>query len=172
MKETKGIWEFLKPIITAVVITSAVLIFAQPTIVRGESMLPNYRDGDYLITTRNWGAMPEKRDVVIVRSNYNGGELLIKRVIATEGDTVSFEDGYVFVNDEPLMEPYVKKQKSTYPQDKERYELGEGQIFCMGDNRENSADSRCAEVGVINKDDVIGIAAFRLFPLTRIGGVE
>lgn len=170
MKQIKNTWEFIKPVLIALCISAVFLNFAQPTIVRGDSMLPSYHDGDYLITIRTWGEMPEKGEVVILKTNYNGGELLIKRVIATGGDKVSFKDGYVYVNEEPVTEPYVKELGVTFPIAQEEYQLEKDEIFCMGDNRLNSADSRSSEVGVINVKDVIGTVKIKLFSIPTKGG--
>lgn len=121
--------------------------------VSGSSMNDTYFDGDKLLCLRH--STPEKGDVVI--TDCDAGIVLIKRVIATEGDTVNidFETGEVTVNNETLVEPYIK----------ELTHLNEGTLeypvtvpddcyFVMGDNRNASSDSRNDKIGYIKKDQI------------------
>ena len=91
---------------------------------------------------------------------------LIKRVIAVEGDKIDIRDGNVYINDEMLNEPYVKGitpgMEKSYP-----YVVPEGYVFVMGDNRENSLDSR--SFGPVSINSIEGKAIFRLYPFSKIG---
>jgi len=91
---------------------------------------------------------------------------LIKRVIAAEGDTVDIHDGKLYINGEILEEPYIKGVTQSlsvnYP-----LTLKDGEFFVMGDNRENSSDSR--SFGPIKRENIEGKAMFRVFPFTKIG---
>ncbi|HEY8420739.1 MAG TPA: signal peptidase I [Thermoclostridium sp.] len=91
---------------------------------------------------------------------------LIKRVIAVEGDKIDIRDGNVYINDEMLNEPYVKGitpgMEMSYP-----YVVPEGYVFVMGDNRENSLDSR--SFGPVSINSIEGKAIFRLYPFSKIG---
>jgi signal peptidase I len=91
---------------------------------------------------------------------------LIKRVIATAGDTIDIHDGKVYINGEMIEETYIKgitrSMSFNYP-----LTLKDGEFFVMGDNRENSSDSR--SFGPIKRENIEGRAMFRIFPLTKIG---
>ena len=112
--------------------------------VDGESMVPTLENGDKLIV---WGAgyEPQRGDVVIVDSYTSYGRPLVKRVIGLPGDTVSFRDGYVYINGEKLDEPYLSQQGITAVGRQEEYTVPEGCLFFMGDNRTGSYDARSWE---------------------------
>lgn len=90
---------------------------------------------------------------------------LVKRVIGLPGDTVVLQDGQVSVNGRPIDEPYAMLDS-----DDGEYEVPEGQIFVLGDNRNNSADSR-SSLGFVDLDNVVGRAVLTIWPLDRFGGV-
>lgn len=125
--------------------------------VKGDSMLPTLHDGEAVFYTRIHKTL-EKGDIVSVR--IPSGEYYVKRIIATEGDTIEVRDGQVYVNQELLDEPYVEgstleqEESVQYPMT-----LTEGQIFVMGDNREASMDSR--SFGVVGERQVKGKIWFR-----------
>jgi len=150
--------------------------------VKGESMENTLYDEDFLLVDKS--ATPKGGDIVIienVRSYW-----LIKRVIAVEGETVQIKDGSVYVNGEKLDEPYVKGKTypHEYPHGEEILTVGEGEIFFMGDNREDSADSR--SFGTVSVSNVVGVVMdwsvatkdfrnflYRIFsPIASCGSVE
>lgn len=94
---------------------------------------------------------------------------LVKRVIASSGDVVDIKDGNVYINNEILHEPYIKgiteERNIDYP-----ITVGEGQLFVMGDNRENSSDSR--NFGLVDVSHVEGKATFRIFPFGKFGKIR
>jgi signal peptidase I len=92
---------------------------------------------------------------------------LIKRVIGLPGDTIEARDGIVFIDGEPIDEPYVPEGASTV--DLPRQEVPEGHLFVMGDNRENSHDSR--KFGPIDESSIVGRAFVKIYPLNDIGGL-
>ena len=128
--------------------------------VSGTSMEPNLHEGELLITSKffKYG----KGDMVAF---YYNDSVLIKRVIATEGDTVYIEyDGTVYVNNEKLQEDYVKELSYgncdlTFP-----YQVPKDSVFILGDNRATSVDSRSNSIGCISTDKIIGKIQFRLNP--------
>ena len=144
--------------------------------VRGHSMENTLHQGDQLILQVMGYDQPERGDIIVCYSNaFYGGEALVKRVIAVEGDVVDIsDDGYMVVNGEELYEPYAKEPiwdgkrgDQTYP-----LTVKEDHLFVVGDNRNGSSDSRLLMVGQVPEDQVIGKALFRVFPLHKIGGVK
>ena len=94
----------------------------------------------------------------------------VKRVIATEGQTVDIRDGAVYVDGEALDEPYIKGV--TYPTDiavEFPQTVEEGYVFVMGDNREHSSDSRVSSLGQVNEKALLGKSQIRVFPFNQIG---
>lgn len=119
-------------------------------IVSGESMYPTYEDRDVVLgikIDRNYA----RQDVVIVDcSQYNiGAEYIIKRVVAVAGDTVAIKNGYLYINGEKQEESYISEQMYS---DMEEVTVSQDCVFVMGDNRNNSIDSRI--IGEINVEDV------------------
>ena len=119
-------------------------------IVSGESMHPTYEDRDVVLGVkidRNYA----RQDVVIVDcSQYNiEAEYIIKGVIAVAGDTVAIMDGYLYINGEKQEESYISEQMYS---DMEEVTVSQDCVFVMGDNRNNSIDSRI--IGEINVEDV------------------
>ena len=167
--------EWIKDIVIAVVLAALILVFIKPTIVREHSMENTLHDGDYLFVSRQqyklFNKAPQRGDIVVfssdLESSTGANKLLIKRIIGVPGDIVEIYDGIVYVNDEALNEPYTKDgytDSDMYP-----VEVPENCLFCMGDNRQNSTDSRDGRVGFISMDDVMGKAVFRIFPFNQIG---
>jgi signal peptidase I len=143
--------------------------------VNGDSMNPNLVNGDRVLV-RVFAYEPEYGDVVII-SQPNALELnLVKRVIATEGQTVSIDadKGIVYVDGVALDEPYTLEK--TYISGEWDYPITvpEGCVFVMGDNRNNSTDSRFKMVGFIQKDYIVGKAFLKLdgFKLVKVRGIE
>ena len=176
MENTKGFIskhkEFIKDAVIAIAIAAAVLVFIKPVIVSGESMLPNLQDHNYLLLSRqayNIGE-PKHGQVIVFPVEKDDDRLYIKRVIGIPGDTIDIRDGDVYVNG--------KKQNQSYTLDKytpgkvRNLKIPKGKIFAMGDNRCNSQDSRSDIVGLIDIDNVSGVALLRLWPVTEIGTIK
>lgn len=144
--------------------------------VDGSSMLPTLTDGEWMLVVDSFLAgEPEAGDVVVLRvPTYNETTPIVKRVIATEGQTVDidYEAGTVSVDGEVLDEPYINEQMVwlaydtywDYP-----VTVEEGCIFVLGDNRNHSSDSRYFAIGMVNTNYVVGKAVFALWPLSWIG---
>ena len=149
------------------------LIFFRIIVVSGPSMKKTLLDGDYLFLISNlFYREPEKGDVVVVsKQDYDNGKPIVKRVIATEGQIVDmdFANGIVYVDGLPLEENYINTptnldEGSVFPQIVE-----EDHVFVMGDNRNNSKDSRSLEIGQIDKREVLGKVALLMVPGTDHG---
>lgn len=140
--------------------------------VNGESMLPTLVDKDRLIVSYLFYT-PENGDIVIVNNDNPALEkVLVKRVIATEGQTVDidFDSGEVKVDGKVLQEDYINNLTlldeggHDYP-----VTVPENCVFVMGDNRMNSTDSRSDLVGFVPEDEILGKVILRIFPFSRFG---
>lgn len=159
------IFDTLSSVLSAMVIIFVIFTFVcRPTSVIGSSMLPTLQNGDWLITSRE--SEYKYGDIVIITQPNIHHEPLVKRVIATEGQTVdiNFTSGQVFVNGVELNEPYIKDLTKTPEGVTFPLEVEKGKLFVMGDNRNASSDSRDPGVGQIDTRYILGKAKFRVLP--------
>ena len=138
-------------------------------------MLPNYHEGDRLVLVNTALSKVETGDVVVITQPTAVGHPLIKRVIATEGQTVdiNYITGEVKVDGVVLSEDYIMEPINSVPSDPVDYPftVGEGKIFVMGDNRNASSDSRNAGIGEIDTRYILGKAIFRILPFESFGPI-
>ena len=165
----RELYEWSQSIAVAMVLALIVnqFIFAMVQ-VEGGSMLPTLESKERLVVTKLF-YKPEAGDIVVVKSHALGKHI-IKRVIAVPGDEIELqlETGNVIVNGEVLEEPYIF-EKMRYIGSAYNYpiKVPEGYVFVMGDNRNNSQDSR--NLGVIAFEDVVGRASLRVTPFSKFG---
>lgn len=135
----------------------------QPFLVSGASMAPNFENGDYLMVDELTYRVrePERGEVVVFRYPNDTTTFFIKRIIGLPGEHVALSDGKVAINEKVLDEVYIPKEIST--QGSVDVVLKDREYFVMGDNRPYSFDSR--SWGVLPKDDIVGIARLRLWPV-------
>ena len=147
------------------------LLIFRMVIVSGTSMNMTLLDGDYLLLLSNtFYTEPEYGDIIVVsKDSFDNGTAFVKRVIATEGQTVDidFAAGIVYVDGVALQEDYVNTMTNvpgcmTFP-----LVVDEGCVFAMGDNRNISRDSRYPEIGLIDSRQILGRAIFLLIPGTN-----
>ncbi len=142
--------------------------------VDGKSMQNTLQDGDRLIISHLF-YQPKAGDIVVVTQPNAVNKPLIKRIIALGGQTVDIdtERGLVYVDGVVINEPYIKEPTVRIPNPPMTfpYTVPEGKVFVMGDNRNNSLDSRSTDVGPIDERYILGKAIFRIFPLNRLGGL-
>lgn len=156
----------------AVVMVVFLLVF-RIIVVTGSSMKQTLIDGDYLLLLSNtFYREPQRGDIVVIsKKSFDDGKPIVKRVIATQGQTVDidFDAGIVYVDGIPQQEPYINTP--TYLNEGTQFPLTveEGCIFVLGDNRGVSRDSRDPVIGQIDKREVLGKALYLLFPGTDGG---
>lgn len=169
------IYELLKIVVISLVIIIPVRYFLiQPFYVKGASMEPNFYDHEYLIVDEISYRFnePERGDIIVFRYPRNPQEYFIKRLIALPGEEVQIKGGdVVLFNDENpegtvLEELYLKTGIKTYGLSEDKVVLGENEFFVLGDNRNQSKDSR--SFGPVNDSFIIGRVFFRGFPFNRI----
>lgn len=161
---TKTIWDTLSTMIIIAAVVVLILNLWLPVMqVQRSSMSPTLTDGDIMLFT-TIGNIKQGNIIAF----HHGSQILIKRVIATNGDWVDIlEDGSVMVNGNILKEPYVAVQglgecTVTLP-----IQVQENQYFVMGDHRLTSLDSRSTDIGLVHTDQIIGKSLFRVWPLFR-----
>lgn len=169
----KEILDWTVSIVVAVILALVIRTYIFTLVkVDGPSMNPTLTHGDTLYTNRFFYT-PKNGDIIIFRPPNSPQTPYVKRVIAVGGQTVDIDSftGDVYVDGQMLKEDYIKEPlrsagTMTYP-----CTVPEGHIFVLGDNRNNSRDSRDKSVGFIPVENVIGKASFRLLPIKSIGSL-
>lgn len=141
--------------------------------VNGSSMKNTLSEGDRLLV-QSILYTPERGDLVVIDSYIDYGKPLVKRIVALGGDVVEIdtEQGLVYVNGQPLNEPYTAESTQVAGNIEYPFTVPDGTVFLIGDNRQHSTDSRFTKVGCIDERDVLGKVLFRVFPLNKIGTVK
>ncbi len=169
----QAVWENLQIVAIALVLALLIRTFiAEPRYIPSDSMLPTLEEGDRLVVEKvsYYFHSPHKGDIIVFEpplqlqlQGYQKEQAFIKRVIGTPGKTVKVMEGTVYIDNLPLKEDYIDEspiynlQPVTVP---------DGQLFVMGDNRNNSNDSHVW--GFLPQKNVIGHAVFRFFPWQRV----
>lgn len=172
----ENVKEWTKAIVTAIAVALVVIQFVMPTMVYGVSMEPNFEGGDFVLVNKQAytnGNEPQKGDVIVFQSRQkdeNGDDKkLIKRVIAVEGETVSVDKGKVYINGQELNDEYTKDGITNG--EVAPVVVPEGTVFCLGDNRLHSTDSRFLGVGFVKEETIQGKVFFRLYPFDKFGKI-
>jgi signal peptidase I len=175
---------FLDIIETVVIALSIFLIIylfiASPHQVNGQSMVPTFQSGEYVLSDKISYRIgePQRGDVIVFHAPpaaecpEGTGCDFIKRVIGVPGETIQVHDNHIYINDQPLEESYIPKEFQINPglaTKNKSITLGPNEYFVCGDNRPYSSDSRAW--GPIHKSDIVGKAFFRYWPLNVAGKV-
>lgn len=165
-----GVYDILRSVLISASILILIITFVfTMVIVDGRSMQHTLESGDKIIVTK-MGYQPKDGDVIVVGKSEEGySKPIVKRVIATEGQTleIDFENQQVIVDGKVLDEPYISSE--TIEGTAEIPEvIPEGYVFVMGDNRYISMDSRYKDIGLVNVDDIVGKAVLWYFLLTDL----
>ena len=149
------------------------LVVFRVILVTGDSMFTTLWDGDYLLLVSElFCGAPEPGDIVVIsKQSFDNGSPIVKRVIATEGQTVDidFESGTVYVDGKALREPYIHNETTNEEGTVFPLTVAENCIFVLGDNRAVSLDSRSPQIGQIDRREVLGKALCLIIPGTHHG---
>lgn len=183
-KKKSSFWQELLSTVKYIFVLSVIFFITQrfffaPVMVDGDSMEPTLSDGDYLLL--NKVSDVERFDIIVFPPPDEADTQYIKRVIGMPGDTVEYRQDVLYVNGEPVEEPFLE----DIPDDELMFyvsgnfsllsllgeeEVPEGHYFVLGDNRMNSRDSR--SFGFVNEEKVLGKVSLRYWPLENFGRVE
>ena len=169
IKELSG---WLLYIVLIIALTWTVVTFVgQRTEVIGSSMETTLSDKDQLIVDKMTYRFrdPKRYDIVVFPYQYQDNTYYIKRIIGLPGETVQILSGMVYIDGMRLDEHYGNELMENPGIAEEPLTLGEDEYFVLGDNRNNSSDSRASDVGLIHRKDLIGRAWIRVWPLSQIG---
>ncbi len=161
---------FLRDLALTVLIAIVIVAFVvQPVRVEGTSMLPRLHDGERIFVNKFiYKFEPIRRgDIVVFWYPNDPSKSFIKRVIGLPGETVSIRRGVVYINGEPLLEPYLDPNLHTREENMPPMYVRAHYYFVMGDNRDSSNDSR--QWGLVPEKYIYGKAVFRYWPLSNIG---
>ncbi|MBQ8189109.1 MAG: signal peptidase I [Lachnospiraceae bacterium] len=160
-------------ILVVLILTYCVVTFVgQRTEVIGSSMEPTLSDGDNLIVDKITYRMgePKRFDIVVFPYQYTKGTYYIKRIIGLPGETVQIDEaGRIYINGEVLSEHYGKETITDPGLAGKGVILADDEYFVLGDNRNDSADSRFVSVGSIKREQIVGRAWVRMYPFDKLG---
>ncbi len=168
--------EFIETLVVFGAIFAFIYLFvAQFHKVQGNSMLPTFHTGDYLVTDKVTYRFREPKlgEIVVVKNPRDESQDFIKRIIAVPGDTIEISNRKVILNGNVLKEKYLPEGRPTpggaFLNEGNPVKVATNQYIVIGDNREHSSDSR--EWGPVTKKEIIGRALFRYFPPQSIGSL-
>lgn len=166
----------IREIVETIVVTALAYLLVTAILrtytVNGPSMKPTLHSGEMVIVNQlayTFGGQPQRGEVVALRPPSDPRTIYVKRVIGVPGDTLYITPGAVYVNNHKLKESYVHLINPGGPENEPlgKIKLGKNQYFVMGDNRQDSTDSRV--FGFVPRQNIIGRAEFVFWPLTSVG---
>lgn len=179
----KEIWSWVRAVAIAVVIALLIRHFIfNNYVVRGESMMPTLQDGNRLIVNQIDYSIgtPHRFDIVVFHATKTDD--YVKRIIGLPGDMISYRNDQLYINGKPVQEPYLNRYKKQLPKGglltpdfnlKEKtgqLRVPKGEVWVMGDNRQNSEDSRY--FGFVDEKQVIGKVDIRYWPFQEFGTIN
>lgn len=178
-KEKNELWEWTKALLIAFAIAAFIRYFLfTPIVVDGDSMMPTLENGDRMVVNKFSYKIgePERFDIVVFHAPEQKD--YIKRIIGVPGDFVEYKDDQLYINGQPIEEPYLDAYKAQINEGSLTYDFSlkdidptldvipEGYVFVMGDNRQYSKDSR--HIGIVPQEEIIGNTNIIFWPLSEI----
>ena len=155
-------------VVVAAIATIIASFFLSVLEINGSSMSPTLKQGQMVVAYKD--KKIERGEIIAF---YHGNKILIKRVIANQGDFVNIDsDGNVYVDGKLVLEPYISKKSLGNCNIKFPYQVPDGHYFVLGDNRDTSIDSRNSVIGVIAKEDILGKVLISIWPINKMGRVK
>lgn len=173
-KESSNSIELFETMVFALSFLVVVFIFCfRIVVVSGPSMNPTLNDADRILIQSAFYT-PKANDVVIIDSYTKFGKPIVKRIIAVGGDEVYIDEknGDVYVNKTLINEPYIQNSIVDIGDNEYPITVPKDMIFVMGDNRQNSLDSRFAKIGFIDKRDILGKVLLRIYPFNDVAIIK
>lgn len=167
--------ELIETVVLTAVVFFVVTFTARPYRVEGVSMEPGLRSGELVVVSQiayDFGAQPQRGDVIVLHPPSDPSTVYVKRIIGIPGDQLFITPSAVYVNGHKLNEPYIQliDPGAAENQPLGKVTLTSGQYFVMGDNRQNSTDSRV--FGYVPRQNIIGKAEFIFWPAPMISGIQ
>lgn len=174
-RNRREIFLWLVTLAAAGLTAACVLIFVgERTKVIGSSMEPKLHDGDQVILDKITYRFqkPKRFEIVVFPGPEGRKKLYVKRIIGLPGETVKISDGKVYINGQEIAADYAKDHMTPNGNMKKELTLDKDEYFVMGDNRNNSRDSRYLEVGPVKRSEIIGRVVFRIYPWKQAGTIN
>ena len=162
----KAIRDILQVVVLALIIFLGIRAVVQNHFVDGVCMEPGIQDGQLFLVNKTayWFGSPQRGDIIVFHYPKNREQDFIKRIIGLPGETIQIKDGKTYIDGHPIDEPYLNgKPRGSFP----ARQIPQGHYFVMGDNRNNSYDSRAW--GTVLHDDIVGYAWLSIWPIDRWG---
>lgn len=177
LKEQKKKRELMEWIVSLIIVIAVALIVRNlvfgTIVVKGTSMEPNFIHGDIALINKLEYRFtdPKRGDVIVCGYDDVNKESIIKRVVALPGETIEFKENEskyydVYVDGQKLEENYIKEPTEFYGEILDPYKVPDGCYFVMGDNRQNSTDSRWSSIGAIKKQSIVGKVWIKIWPFS------
>lgn len=170
-KEKNNIMEWIKSILIALALAFLIKTFLfNSTLVKGSSMQPTLHENDRIFVNKIVYRIhePERGDIITLHAPDKKNTEYIKRIVAIPGDKVEIKEGRIYLNDKIIEEDYIEPGIYTDTYENNTWEVPEGKVFVLGDNRLPGASKDSRSLGLIDRTSIVGRAGLRYYPFNRI----